>query len=141
MAWSGDVSQMQLYDNPDVEFVIPETGGMLFVDNMMIPNGVAASGRRVRADGLLVHARGGSAADRVHRLLQPGRGRRASECSRTPQAARDAGDDESAPTQLEQIAATRSPTEEQLENVFNYKILTEEEERQWNDLFNEVVTG
>ena len=27
MAWSGDVSQMQLYDNPDVKFVIPDTGG------------------------------------------------------------------------------------------------------------------
>ena len=37
MAWSGDISQMQLYDNPDVKFVIPRTGGMLFVDNMVIP--------------------------------------------------------------------------------------------------------
>ena len=26
MAWSGDISQMQLYDNPDVKFVVPEHG-------------------------------------------------------------------------------------------------------------------
>jgi ABC-type sugar transport system permease subunit len=37
MAWSGDVSQMKLYDNEDVEFVIPDSGGMLYVDNMVIP--------------------------------------------------------------------------------------------------------
>jgi spermidine/putrescine transport system substrate-binding protein len=40
MAWSGDISQMQLYDNPKVKFVVPDTGGMLFVDNMVIPNNV-----------------------------------------------------------------------------------------------------
>ena len=26
MAWSGDISQMQLYDNPDVKFVVPAGG-------------------------------------------------------------------------------------------------------------------
>ena len=29
---------MQLYDNPDVKFVVPQDGGMLFVDNMVMPN-------------------------------------------------------------------------------------------------------
>src|SRR5262249_26962605 len=38
MAWSGDISQMQLYDNPDVKFVIPSEGGLLFVDNMVMPD-------------------------------------------------------------------------------------------------------
>ena len=37
MAWSGDISQMQLNDNPDVKFVVPDTGGLLFVDNMVLP--------------------------------------------------------------------------------------------------------
>ena len=37
IAWSGDVSQMKLYDNDKVEFVIPESGGMLWVDNMAVP--------------------------------------------------------------------------------------------------------
>ena len=35
MAWSGDVVQLQ-QNNPDLEFVVPEEGGMLFSDNMMV---------------------------------------------------------------------------------------------------------
>jgi spermidine/putrescine transport system substrate-binding protein len=37
-AWSGDVVQLQL-DNPDLEFAIPESGGMIWTDNMLIPKG------------------------------------------------------------------------------------------------------
>ncbi len=35
-AWSGDVAQIAL-DNPDIAFVIPESGGTLWSDNFMIP--------------------------------------------------------------------------------------------------------
>jgi spermidine/putrescine transport system substrate-binding protein len=35
-AYSGDVVQLQA-DNPDVQFVIPESGGTTFVDTMVIP--------------------------------------------------------------------------------------------------------
>lgn len=35
-AWSGDVAQIAL-DNPDLVFVIPESGGTLWSDNFMIP--------------------------------------------------------------------------------------------------------
>ena len=38
MAWSGDIVQLQL-DNPNLEFVIPDAGGMIFTDNMLIPTG------------------------------------------------------------------------------------------------------
>ena len=38
IAWSGDVIQLQ-FDNPNIEFVIPDAGGMLWSDNMLIPNG------------------------------------------------------------------------------------------------------
>lgn len=37
-AWSGDVVQLQL-DNPNLQFLIPEEGLMLWADNMMIPKG------------------------------------------------------------------------------------------------------
>ena len=37
-AWSGDVVQLQL-DNPDLAFAIPESGGMIWTDNMLIPKG------------------------------------------------------------------------------------------------------
>jgi spermidine/putrescine transport system substrate-binding protein len=38
MAWSGDVIQLQ-FENDALEFVIPESGGGLFSDNMLIPTG------------------------------------------------------------------------------------------------------
>ncbi|MGH2777990.1 MAG: polyamine ABC transporter substrate-binding protein, partial [Actinomycetota bacterium] len=36
IAWSGDVIQLTL-DNPDLRFVVPDDGGILWVDNMAIP--------------------------------------------------------------------------------------------------------
>jgi spermidine/putrescine transport system substrate-binding protein len=36
MAWSGDIVQLQL-DNPDIKFVQPESGMMIWSDEMMIP--------------------------------------------------------------------------------------------------------
>ena len=38
MGWSGDVVQLQL-DNPRLKFVIPEAGGNIWTDNMLIPTG------------------------------------------------------------------------------------------------------
>jgi spermidine/putrescine transport system substrate-binding protein len=37
VAWSGDVVQLQA-DNPDIKFVQPEAGMMIWADNMLIPN-------------------------------------------------------------------------------------------------------
>jgi len=39
MAYSGDLVQLQA-DNPDLEFVFPKEGSMLFTDNMMMPKHV-----------------------------------------------------------------------------------------------------
>lgn len=41
LAYSGDIIQLQA-DNPDLEFLIPEEGAMLWSDNMMIPKGAEA---------------------------------------------------------------------------------------------------
>jgi spermidine/putrescine transport system substrate-binding protein len=38
IAWSGDVVQLQL-DNPDLRFVIPESGSHIWTDNMLVPKG------------------------------------------------------------------------------------------------------
>jgi spermidine/putrescine transport system substrate-binding protein len=40
LAYSGDVVQLQA-DNPDLEFLIPEEGAVLWSDNMMLPKGAA----------------------------------------------------------------------------------------------------
>ena len=38
IGWSGDAIQLQA-DNPDIEFVMPEQGCMIWSDNMVIPVG------------------------------------------------------------------------------------------------------
>ncbi|MEU6720000.1 spermidine/putrescine ABC transporter substrate-binding protein [Nonomuraea sp. NPDC046802] len=40
MAWSGDIFQRQLAGEP-VKFVVPEEGGTIWTDNMLIPKGAA----------------------------------------------------------------------------------------------------
>jgi spermidine/putrescine transport system substrate-binding protein len=40
-AWSGDVVQL-IADNPKLKFAIPESGGMIWTDNMLIPTGGSA---------------------------------------------------------------------------------------------------
>lgn len=37
-AWAGDVIQLQ-FDDPKIELILPESGSMLWADNMLIPNG------------------------------------------------------------------------------------------------------
>ena len=38
VAWSGDIVQL-LPDNPTLKWVVPESGGMIWTDNMLIPRG------------------------------------------------------------------------------------------------------
>lgn len=137
VAWSGDVTQMNLYDNDQVKFVIPESGGMRWNDNLVIP-------------------KGGASLDNAHKLMDyyydPAAAALLSEYVGyfTPvkdldekvledaEAARDEGDDEWADT-LEAMAPTVVPTSDQTANTYTDKQLTEEEEREWNDLFEAVL--
>ena len=131
---------MKLYDNPDVEFVIPDTGGMLFVDNMMIPNGSQAYADAHMMMDYLYNLDVAVPHDRVGRLLQPGCrvSRSAFSQTRRPHAtpatralhATGGGRADGGSHRLKQLAM-----------IHQYKILTEEEEATWNDLFNEVFLG
>ena len=42
LAWSGDIVQLQ-FDNPKLDWVIPDKGGMIWTDNMIVPLGGSAS--------------------------------------------------------------------------------------------------
>jgi spermidine/putrescine transport system substrate-binding protein len=139
IAWSGDISQMQLYDNPDVKFVIPESGGMRWVDNMALP-------RRVKhpIDAHLL----------MNFWYDPANAQTLSEyigyfspVKNVPnrikahaQEVESKGDKETA-DQLRFIASTIEPSQEELDRVFYYKVLEEDEERQWNELFQDASTG
>ena len=137
MAWSGDATQIKLYENPDIEFVIPDAGGLLFIDNMVIPNNAAhVADAHVLMD-YWYDVDNATAETEYIGYFSPVRGI-AERVLQDAETARAEGDLEWA-TQLEVIAQTAVPTEEELANVHQYKVLTEEEERTWNNLFNQVV--
>lgn len=139
IAWSGDVSQMKLYDNDAVEFVVPASGGMLWVDNMAIPNKAA---HPVDAHMMMDYWYTLDSAVPLTEYIgyfSPVKGV-ADKVTEDAQTARDEGDTEWADA-LDVIAATAFPDNDTLQNVYNYKKLTEDEERQYNDLFNVVVAG
>ncbi len=139
MAWSGDVSQMQLYDNPDVQFIVPESGGLLFVDNMMLPNGAQHPADAYALMDYWYTLEAAVPLTEYIGYFSPVEGV-SEQVAIDAQAERDA-DHPIRADRLDQIARDSFPSEEMLQNVFNYKNLSEEEERQWNDLFNEIITG
>lgn len=139
MAWSGDISQMQLNDNPDVKFVVPSTGGLLFVDNMVLPKVV---NHPADAYALMDYWYTLDAAVPLTEYIgyySPVKGVREA-ILEDVQEFRDAGDEEDA-LYYEQVARDSFPDAGQMDNLHQYKQLTGDEERQWNTLFNEVVVA
>ena len=139
VAWSGDVTQMNLYDNDKVKFVVPKSGGMRWNDNLVIP-------------------KGGANLDYAHKLLNyyydPVAATTLSEYIGyfTPvkgvdqrirddaKAARDEGDVDTADL-YDALAPTVLPDAAQTANTFPDKQMSEEENTQWVDLFEVVLSG
>ena len=139
MGWSGDVYQLALYDNPDLRFVIPREGGVRWVDNMAIPKNAR---HPVDATMMMDFVYRPEIATQIAEYI----GYFTPVASvpqlvlRDSKAAADEGDREWS-EQLKVIARTVQPTQEQLAQTSTYKVLDEDEERQWNELFNEVIQG
>jgi spermidine/putrescine transport system substrate-binding protein len=138
VAWSGDITQMQLNDNPNVQFVIPESGAMRWNDNFAIPKGTS---RINGAHQLLNYYYGVPGATLISEYVgyfTPVKGVQ-EQIVADAEAYREDGDDENA-DYYETLAPTVVPTDDQLENTYPDKQLTEEEEAEWNDLFLDVST-
>jgi spermidine/putrescine transport system substrate-binding protein len=139
MAWSGDVTQMQLYDNPGVKFITPASGGMRWVDNMAIPAKAAHPTDAHKLMNFWYDPVNQVPLEEYIGYFSPVKGV-AALILKDADAARASGDTATA-DQLKVIANTVSPTNDQLANVYNYKILSESEETQWNQIFQQVTTG
>jgi spermidine/putrescine transport system substrate-binding protein len=133
MAWSGDVFALAL-DNPNLRFVVPEEGAMRFTDNMAIPAGAEhptdahlfmnyVYDTRIAAN-ITEWVWYESPVEEVHEIVQ--------------EDVADGG-----PGYLKQLAESNLvfPTEETNSQLHWPKVLDEEEEGVWNDLFQEVVQG
>ena len=137
VAWSGDISQMNLYDNDKVVFVVPESGGMRWNDNLVIPKGGA---NLENAHKLLNYWYDPAAATTLSEYVgyfTPVKGVD-EQIAADAETARADGDAETADL-YEALAPTVVPNEDQTANTYFDKELTEEEETQWNDLFEPVL--
>jgi spermidine/putrescine transport system substrate-binding protein len=139
MAWSGDISQMQLYDNPDVKFIVPDSGGMLFVDNMVMPNFAEHPADAYKLMDYWYTLPAATALTEYIGYFSPVKGVQ-EQVKADADAERAAGHTIRA-DRFDQISHDSFPDPAVMQNVFNYKQLTEDEERQWNDLFDVVVNG
>lgn len=140
MAWSGDVFQLQ-FDNPDLTFVVPDEGGILWTDNMAIPKGAEHPNDALAMMNFLYEPEIAAQVAEYVNYITPVPG--AQEIIRAnAQAAADEGDQETA-DYLTAVAESPLvfPTEEMLSRLYSYKVLDEEEERFWNELFQEVTAG
>ena len=139
MAWSGDISQMQLYDNPDVKFVVPASGGMLFVDNMVMPNFAEHPADAYKLMDYWYTLAAATALTEYIGYFSPVMG--VQDQVQADADAERAANHTIRADRLDQISRDSFPDPTVMQNVFNYKQLTEDEERQWNDLFDVVVNG
>ena len=137
VAWSGDISQMQLYDNAKVQFIVPDTGGMRWNDNLVIPKGGA---NLENAHKLLNYWYDPVAATTLSEYVgyfTPVKGvdERIAADAETARA-----EDDAETTDLyEALAPTVVPTDDQTANTYTDKQLTEDEEAEWNALFEPVL--
>jgi len=136
VAWSGDISQMNLYDNDKVKFIVPESGGMRWNDNLVIPKGGAAIDNALKLMDYYYDPAAAAMLSEWVGYFTPVKDLD-DKILEDAEAAR-ADDPEWADT-LEAMAPTVIPSPDQTANTYADKQLSEEEEREWNDLFEPVL--
>ena len=129
MAWSGDVFQLQ-FDKPELEFVVPEEGGILWVDNMAIPQGAANPIDAMKFMDYVYDPEVAAQITAWVNYICP--------VPAAQEILAGAGDKFTRQVAKSPLVFT-TPEMESL--LYHYKDLDEEEEEVWNDLFGEVVQG
>lgn len=137
MAWSGDVFQLQLVD-PDLQFVVPDEGGMLWATPLEIPQG-AQHPRDAHAfmDFVYQPEIAAQIAEWVGYITPvPAAQEVIREHAREAKSKADRD-------YLEALASSPLvfPTDEMESQLQDYKVLSAEEEQTWNELFQTVVSG
>jgi spermidine/putrescine transport system substrate-binding protein len=133
MAWSGDVFALAL-DDPDLRFVVPDTGAMKWTDNMCIPNGAE---HRADAHAYMDFVYREDIAQMITEWVWYESPVAATQ-ERIADHARETGD-----PLLQDLATSNLvfPTEEVNQQLYGLKVLDEEEEQEWLDLFQAVSQG
>jgi spermidine/putrescine transport system substrate-binding protein len=123
IGWSGDVLQLQA-DDPDMQLAVPDEGGMLWSDNLMVPKKV---GNKAGAEQLMDFYYDPKIAAEVAAYVN----------YVTPvNGAQDAMKDVDAELADNQLIF---PTEQTLSSLHSFKALDEGEEKEYQDMFQKVI--
>lgn len=128
MAWSGDIFQQNNSGFPDLEFVVPKEGGLLWTDNMCIP---AKAAHPLDAITMMDFVYRPEIAAQMADWIQF--------ITPVPAAEDIIRDDLKDPTVADSPLVF--PTEEMYSKVYPYRTLTQEEEEEWNSIFQPVFQG
>ena len=129
MAWSGDVLGAEL-TNPDIKFVVPEEGGILWVDNMCIPqNAEHPIDAHMMMDFVYQPEIAAQMTAWINYICP------------VPEAQQLLLEANDAYTRKVAQSALVFPTPEMESRVHSYKNLNPEEEQVWNELFDQVIEG
>ena len=140
VAWSGDITQMQLYDNPNVKFIVPSGGAPRWNDNLCIPKKAAWNDQAHKLMDYWYDPTPSTTLAEYIGYWTPTKGVPAL-IKADADAARTSGDSATA-DQLDVISTVVAPTADQLANVYDYPQLADAtEEKAWNDLFLAVTTA
>jgi spermidine/putrescine transport system substrate-binding protein len=129
MAWSGDVFQLQ-FDHPELEFVVPDEGAILWTDNMAIPEGAAHPIDAMEFMNFVYRPEIAAQIVGWVNYICP-----VPEAQQLLASRRD--------PYYEKVATSPLvfPTPDMQSRLHHYRRLSSDEERQWEQLFGEVVKG
>lgn len=134
MVWSGDVFQAKNSGSPQLEFIVPEEGGVIWTDNMCIP---AKAEHPVDAITLMDFVYQPDIAAQITEwvnYITP-----VPECQSIVEqhAAEATGGDKK---YLEGVASSPLvfPTQEIYDRTYRYRVLTPDEEEEWNSIFQPI---
>ena len=137
MAWSGDVLQLQLA-NPDLQFVVPEEGGILWVTPMEILRTAQHPADAHAFLDFVYRPEIAAAITEWVGYVTPVPAVQDLVRQHAAEATKAADRD-----YLEFLAESPLvfPTDDMLANLFSYKVLSGSEEQQWENLFSQVLNG
>jgi spermidine/putrescine transport system substrate-binding protein len=123
IGWSGDAVQLKA-DNPNIEFVIPESGGHLWTDNMQIPVGAPHAFTAQKMIDFVYRPEIQADIAEYVNYICPVTGVKEILAERAPELAED---------------PLIFPDDAFLENTFIFRGLKPDEERQLDDAFQQVI--
>ena len=125
VAWSGDIQGLSA-DNPDLRWVAPSEGAMIFSDNMLIP-------RTSRHADL--------ASKWMNYVYDPAHSARIVAAVAYPSAVKGAGEELAKLSPELARSPLANPTPEQVAKLRGFKWLDEHEDREFNRLFLDAMGG